>query len=569
MLTRIGIENFKGIKRCEISNLGKVNVFVGRNNSGKSSILDALCLIRSAFNPMLFNEPIPELLLKRKAIERSLYVLRNFWRNYDIKQRIKFSLEFKNGEKLNIEMLWMDDINFYMLFEDLSDTLSKIVDGKYFAKIRMNLGGGWSDEFGSFVGFASKFPQLNYFLSEIVLIDDYLARKLERLEISIFNRILVPRLDKKVVEELNEIYNLESEGLTYIPISPTRQGFRLATLMRDLCLHVDEIGDGAKYATVILSLCLLLENTAFLIEEIESHQHSEAITKLIPKLVEIANMRNVQLFITTHSIEVLRAFSQLPEECDVHFFHIENRGGDINVRHLGRNIDAKLLLDLGVDIRYLEAYKKFIVVEGDDDIQFFKSLLKRYGRNAEEFGYFVNAGGKDLLKHVSVALLSTGKEIMVAMDYDKQSREALIQSLINTLESRNYKVQRKDNVLEIEGNPKITLLPMGLYNDERLKQIGITQFEMEDYCLKLVEVDENLRKWAGMTLEELIKNAKHSEITKDMNLSKSSSLLKLLAIKKDKAYKDIKDIIDYIISNASDKSLEKVITKELKEFLLK
>jgi len=566
MLTRIGIENFKGIKRCEISNLGKVNVFVGRNNSGKSSILDALCLIRSAFNPMLFNEPIPELLLKRKAIERSLYVLRNFWRNYDIKQRIKFSLEFKNGEKLNIEMLWMDDINFYMLFEDLSDTLSKIVDGKYFAKIRMNLGGGWSDEFGSFVGFASKFPQLNYFLSEIVLIDDYLARKLERLEISIFNRILVPRLDKKVVEELNEIYNLESEGLTYIPISPTRQGFRLATLMRDLCLHVDEIGDGAKYATVILSLCLLLENTAFLIEEIESHQHSEAITKLIPKLVEIANMRNVQLFITTHSIEVLRAFSQLPEECDVHFFHIENRGGDINVRHLGRNIDAKLLLDLGVDIRYLEAYKKFIVVEGDDDIQFFKSLLKRYGRNAEEFGYFVNAGGKDLLKHVSVALLSTGKEIMVAMDYDKQSREALIQSLINTLESRNYKVQRKDNVLEIEGNPKITLLPMGLYNDERLKQIGITQFEMEDYCLKLVEVDENLRKWAGMTLEELIKNAKHSEITKDMNLSKSSSLLKLLAIKKDKAYKDI---IDYIISNASDKSLEKVITKELKEFLLK
>jgi hypothetical protein len=69
-------------------------------------------------------------------------VLRNFWRNYDIKQRIKFSLEFKNGEKLNIEMLWMDDINFYMLFEDLSDTLNKIVDGKYFAKIRMNLGGG-------------------------------------------------------------------------------------------------------------------------------------------------------------------------------------------------------------------------------------------------------------------------------------------------------------------------------------------------------------------------------------------------------------------------------------------
>jgi predicted ATP-dependent endonuclease of OLD family len=374
----------------------------------------------------------------------------------------------------------------------------------------------------------------------------------------------VPRLDKKVVEELNKIYNLESEGLTYIPISPTRQGFRLATLMRDLCLHVDEIGDGAKYATVILSLCLLLENTAFLIEEIESHQHSGAITKLIPKIVEIANLRNIQLFITTHSIEVLRAFSQLPEEYDIHFFHIENRGGDIDVRHLGRNIDVKLILDLGVDIRYLEAYKKFIVVEGDDDIQFFKSLLKRYGRNAEEFGYFVNARGKDFLKHVSVALLSTGKEIVVAMDYDNQNREALIQSLINTLESRSYKVQRKDNVLEIEGGSKITLLPMGLYDDEGLKQIGIEQFEMEDYCLKLIEADEKLREWAKITLEELVKDVKQAKIEK-VNLSKSSTFLKFLAFKKGEAYRDV---IDYIISNASDQALENVITRELKEFLL-
>jgi AAA15 family ATPase/GTPase len=72
MLNRIKIENFKGIKYCEISDLGKVNVFVGRNDSGKSSILDALCLIRSAFNPRLFYELIPHILLRRKAVERSM-----------------------------------------------------------------------------------------------------------------------------------------------------------------------------------------------------------------------------------------------------------------------------------------------------------------------------------------------------------------------------------------------------------------------------------------------------------------------------------------------------------------
>jgi predicted ATPase len=567
MLTKIRIENFKGIKSCEVSNLGRVNVFVGRNNSGKSSILDALCLIRSAFNPVLFDEPVSQLLLKRKAVERNIYVSRNFWHNYDTKQRIKFNLEFKNGERLNIEVLWTSDSQFRMLFEDLSGTLEKYIDGKYSAVRGINLGQFLFFEDYGFGDFASKFPQLNHFLSEIVLIDDYLARKLQRLETNIFSRILEPRIDKKIVKELNEIYNVEAEGLAYLPISPTAREFRLAISTPNLSLHIDEMGNGAKYATVILSISLLLKDTAFLIEEIESHQHSGAIRKLIPKLVEIANQRNVQLFLTTHSIEVMEVLSQLPPEYDIHFFHIEIKRGDIDVRHLGGNIDVKLLLNLGVDPRFLEAYKKFIIVEGKDDVQFFKSLLQRYGKNVEELGYLVKAGDKNSLKnHVLPALLSTKKEIVAAMDYDKQDKEVLIQDLVNVLKNKNYKIQnKKDNTLEIEGNLKVTLLPMGLYNDERLKQIGIEQFEMEDYCLKLMEEDENLEEWAGETLENLVKEAEQAKIEK-MNLHKSSTLLRLLALKKGKAYEDL---IDYLIKNASDRALERVITGELREFLSK
>lgn len=78
MLTRIRIKGFRGIKNCEITNLGKVNVFVGRNNSGKSSILDALCVARAPFSDRLFDEPILHLLLKRKGIERSFILLEAF-----------------------------------------------------------------------------------------------------------------------------------------------------------------------------------------------------------------------------------------------------------------------------------------------------------------------------------------------------------------------------------------------------------------------------------------------------------------------------------------------------------
>jgi AAA15 family ATPase/GTPase/5S rRNA maturation endonuclease (ribonuclease M5) len=566
MLSKIIIENFKGIKYCEISDLGKVNVFVGRNNSGKSSILDALCLIRSALKPMLFNEPIPLLLLRRKAIERSMYVLRNFWYNYDTTQRIKFNLEFKSGEKLNIEVSFRNDYQFQILFEDPSGRLGKFIDGKYFESIEMDVGGNILLSHGYIKNIPSIYPHLNTFLSEIALIDDYLARKLELLEASVFNRIYEQRRDKKLAEKLNDVYNVEAEILTYIPISYSPQKFRLSIVTKDSYFHIDDMGDGTKYAMVILFLCSLLKDTAFLVEEVEAHQHSGAITKFIPKLVEIANQQNVQLFLTTHSIEMLNVLSRLPEEYDIHLFYIENKNGYIDVKHLGRNVDFKILLDLGVDPRFLEAYKKFIIVEGDADIQFFKSLFKRYGKNIEELGYFVNAGSKDNVTTVLMALLSTKKDVVVTMDYDNEDKNILNQKLHNALKNKNYKIKsQKDNTLEVEGDIKITLIPMGLYNDERLKQIGINQFEMEDYCLKLIDVDENLSRWTGLRLEELIERAKMvAKAGIKINVYKSSSLLGILSSLKNM---EPKNLIDYIISNANIQALEKVISDELKNFL--
>ena len=48
MLRSLEILNFKGIKQGKIDDLAQVNILVGRNNSGKSTILDALILLRSA-----------------------------------------------------------------------------------------------------------------------------------------------------------------------------------------------------------------------------------------------------------------------------------------------------------------------------------------------------------------------------------------------------------------------------------------------------------------------------------------------------------------------------------------
>lgn len=553
MLKRIKIGNFRGIKNGEIRDLGKVNVFIGRNNSGKSCILDALCLSRCAFNLRLWEEPLLLLLLRRRGIERSTYTLRNFWFNYDTRNNIILDLESDDSRRLCIEIRWMDDERLHLCLKDPSGVLGTSVEDKYFHVKGVNLEGGYYDVGGNIDAFSKQYPQFHRYLSEITLIDDYLARKLERLETTIFSRILEPRLDKKVIEELNEIYNMEAEGLTYIPVSPTIKAFRLAVTMPKESLHIDELGDGTKYATNILSLCLLLENSAFLIEEPESHQHSEAVKKFLPALLKIARERNVQLFITTHSLEVLHILFKLSEEYDIRFFHVmRSSNGELNARQFSA-IDAKLLSDIGVDIRLLETYKKFIVFEGNEDKIFIESLCQKYDKNIEELGYFVNAGGKDLIKQISAALVSTGKDILIILDYDGKEKAEPMDDIANVLRGHSYHFEQKNNIFKIkETGSALTVLPLGLPDDETLRKIGVTCHEMEDYCLKLLEVDENLNRWAEITLEELATDAKKAKLK---NSNRSKTLLQLLCGKKGISYEDT---IEYIIKHASKDNVEKV-----------
>lgn len=55
MIRKIKIENFKSIKRLELE-LGRVNVFIGENGSGKSNILEAIALAGAAEANKLDNE---------------------------------------------------------------------------------------------------------------------------------------------------------------------------------------------------------------------------------------------------------------------------------------------------------------------------------------------------------------------------------------------------------------------------------------------------------------------------------------------------------------------------------
>jgi hypothetical protein len=83
MISSIRIEGYRGLERFEMSGLGRVNLLVGTNNSGKTSVLEAIYLLASAGDPgalwqMLWRRgerlppiamPVGERLVRRGQVE--------------------------------------------------------------------------------------------------------------------------------------------------------------------------------------------------------------------------------------------------------------------------------------------------------------------------------------------------------------------------------------------------------------------------------------------------------------------------------------------------------------------
>ena len=73
MITTLKIENFRLFKNLEIKDLKRVNLFAGKNNSGKTALLEALRISAAG----------EDLTVMRYILQQRGENLNNFWEFYD------------------------------------------------------------------------------------------------------------------------------------------------------------------------------------------------------------------------------------------------------------------------------------------------------------------------------------------------------------------------------------------------------------------------------------------------------------------------------------------------------
>lgn len=295
MYQDIRIKHFRGFEDLSVEGLSQVNVFLGRNNSGKTSILEAVFLLAGRYNDL-----VPGMLgvlrgFQKDRIGQSIGYL---WHNLDYTQPIQL-------ESLSDDIRYAQEHELFPLFGE-KDKLEEYVSNEGLTTTSGNKQPSRIEHRTS--RYSYKEHEDGEDLEVPNIEGDYLpSNRLEANILPNLKRILESGLKEKLIEFLASF----DSRITGVELIGEDVWVRLAGLQSFLPLHI--VGDGLRRFVSIWSAIANPDNDVVLIDEIDNGIHHSSYRLLWEMILKTAKENNVQLFITTHSDESLMGLVEAHE----------------------------------------------------------------------------------------------------------------------------------------------------------------------------------------------------------------------------------------------------------------
>ncbi len=310
-LENIKIENFRGFDQLEVNGLSKVNIFVGKNGCGKTSILEAVMLLLGMSNPLipnyininnrgvLFSSPEENL--------KYLFYQLNYLNKPHIQGRLRNGLE----HYLEIEPAFRQTnvVDGGMITTGVYNKIARLNSNFTF-----KLQGGKKESHTN----AAVYKEDGSFTLDI---------QSDQGEVEKFQGVFIPSFSLNLAaDRYSEVLKKGQESLVLNALkkfNPDVQDikflkdgiyFRLTGI--DELLHSSMLGDGMRrFLSIITGIASLEGEVSYImIDEIENGLHYAADRILWRSILSLLDTFNVQLFITTHNLEVLSALKSVLEE---------------------------------------------------------------------------------------------------------------------------------------------------------------------------------------------------------------------------------------------------------------
>ena len=301
----ITINNYRGIKSCHVQGLSLINLFFGKNNCGKSSLLEALLMLSGPSNPTL-----PLLVnnyrLLQGAKEDNIKI--DFYRT-DIKQPILIAGHGEAERKLRISMI--ESHSKDVSLEELNQVGTEQLAKNYGLKIDFSVG---SDE----KEYSSKLVIKEGENGKIIRDKNYN----ESLYTGFIPSGSIPNnIQEKLASIITNKKENEIVDVLRI-IEPRIKDLQLVDneIMVDMGfstrLPINVLGDGVRKLLSIIVCIHACSNGILLIDEIDNGLHHSVLTKLWKVILMSCQEYHVQLFASTHSIDIIKSLVRVIDEND-------------------------------------------------------------------------------------------------------------------------------------------------------------------------------------------------------------------------------------------------------------
>ncbi|MEN8220992.1 MAG: AAA family ATPase [Pseudomonadota bacterium] len=285
MINSLYIKNYKLFKELRIDSLAQVNLIIGKNNVGKTSLLEALMLfsddkniVRNIFKVLRIIK-----LNANLSSQQYLEILTTIFHTLD--EAIFIGANEETGNLISLKQATMPNL----VIKHADDTVEEIL----LSTFQQTLEGIISHH---------QFVSGNY--SEP---DNLLAQRWGQIALSEKEQYLIDAL--KIID--NNI-----ERLAFI--DDTANTKKAIVKLRDIKqpVSLNTMGDGINHILRTLLALVHCENGYLFIDEFATGLHWSVQTALWKMIFQLSLKLNIQIFATTHSLDTLWAFQEIAKNDD-------------------------------------------------------------------------------------------------------------------------------------------------------------------------------------------------------------------------------------------------------------
>jgi len=323
MLTRLGITDYRGFKSYQMAGLAQVNLLVGKNNSGKTALLEGIQFLTSGGDPAVLAEVAErrgEVVLGRPD-SGAIVDISHFFHGHSVSSDQTFSFESDNGyTPVSVKTVLLENETISKTATPRARAYSsglylKIVGGVRPERdqplYRISREGGVDFEAGPryrrIAPRRSQGPQVRFVgpdslnSVDLAAMWDEVTIAGQEADVAGAMRILEDKLDS-----LHFLTGMFASGYF-----PSRGGIVVGIKGQEGRVPLGSMGDGMRRLMALATSLAFTKEGCLFVDEIDTGLHYSVMCDMWKLVIEKAVTSNTQVFATTHSWDCIEGLSIL------------------------------------------------------------------------------------------------------------------------------------------------------------------------------------------------------------------------------------------------------------------